>query len=82
MIHNNKYQNYLWDLGRLTVEKALEAKRRKEAQFLNKDDCAYQLGYLMAYHEIIDLMKQQAIVFDIDENEMGLADINPESDLL
>ena len=42
----------------------------------------YIIGYLMAYHEIIDLMKQQATNFDIKQNEIGLDGINPETDLI
>jgi len=36
----------------------------------------------MAYYEVISLMKQQAIVFDINQEELGLDDIDPELHLL
>jgi hypothetical protein len=34
------------------------------------------------FHEVIDLMKQQADVFDIKQDDIGLADIDAERDLL
>ncbi len=36
----------------------------------------------MAFHEIISVMKQQAVVFNIEQKAIGLADIDPEVDLL
>jgi len=36
----------------------------------------------MAYHTVISLMKNQATVFNIDEEKIGLAEIEPERDLL
>ncbi len=37
---------------------------------------------MKAYSEVFSLLKQQASVFDIDQEEIGLADIEPERDLL
>ena len=36
----------------------------------------------MAYHTVIEFMKNQTEVFNIDQEDVGLADIEPERDLL
>jgi len=78
---NAKFKNYLLDLGELIKEKARAVKRIKDS--VNKDDdIGYATGYLMAFYEVVDLMKSQADVFEIPQQDMGLADIDPESELL
>ncbi len=78
---NDKFKNYLYDLGLLLKEKAQAAKNEKDNPHNQKDN-DYNIGYLMAFHEVIDLMKQQADVFDIKQDDIGLADIDAERDLL
>ncbi|MDR6965606.1 hypothetical protein [Shewanella putrefaciens] len=78
---NEKYKNYVYDLGMLLKEKALEAKATKD-RAVNGDITDYDLGYLMALHELVSLMQQQAEVFDIELDNIGLGDIDPELDLL
>ena len=78
---NEQFENYVLDLGVLVKEKALEAKTTKDKSSCEKDD-DYHLGYLMAFYEIVSLMQQQAAVFDIDLAQLGLEDIDPESELL
>jgi len=77
---NDLFKNYLYDLGILIKEKAREVKHDK-IKSSNKDDVNYNLGRLMAWYEIIDLMKQQAKAFNIEQKDIGLADINPEAEL-
>ena len=72
--------HYLLDLGRLLKELALDAKR--EAKLANGPDKAFQKGKLLAYHEIVSLMQQQAKVFGLPAHSIGLEDIDPETDLL
>jgi hypothetical protein len=36
----------------------------------------------MAYHTVIEFMKNQTWTFNINQEEIGLADIEPERDLL
>ena len=36
----------------------------------------------MAYHTVIEFMKNQTGVFDINQQDIGLADVEPERDLL
>jgi hypothetical protein len=71
---------YVRDLGILLTEKALEAKQ--ESQLASEDERAFALGRLMAFHEVISLMQQQARVFGISWEELGLDGIQPEKDLL
>ena len=78
---NDKFKNYLHDLGVLIKEKANQAKIDKDISS-NSDDSDYQIGYLMALYEVIDIMKQQAIAFNITGDNIGLADIDPDLDLL
>ena len=78
---NDKYANYVYDLGVLLKEKARDAKVDKDSA-VDTDDFDYKLCYLMAFHDVISVLKQQADVFDIDQVELGLKDIEPESELL
>lgn len=81
MATDERFKNYVYDLGILLKEKAREAKADKDASNgTNKAD--YKIGYLMAFHEVVSLMKQQAEVFDIGQGDVGLGDIDPESELL
>jgi hypothetical protein len=78
---SEKLKLYIYDLGILIKEKARQAKIEKNiaAGSLDSD---YATGYLMAFHEIISLMKQQADAFVIKQDEIGLVDIDPDSELL
>jgi hypothetical protein len=80
-MRNDKFKNYLLELGLLLKEKAQEAKKEKDHP-VGQSDKDYNIGYLMAFHEVIDLMKQQADAFNINQNDIGLSDINVEKDLL
>ncbi|SHE59231.1 hypothetical protein SAMN02745148_00733 [Modicisalibacter ilicicola DSM 19980] len=75
------FKNYVYDLGVLIKESAELAKAEKDAsQETNAD--TYKLGYLMALHDVVSLMKEQADVFGIEQCLIGLDDIDPESELL
>lgn len=78
---DNLLKNYINDLGILLKGKARKAKTEKD-EALNSDNLEYKIGYLMAMHDVISLMKQQADAFEIDQKLIGLNDIEPESDLL
>ncbi len=78
---SDKYKHYISDLGAVLKQKAREAKTATEAaQDVGQAD--YELGTLMAYHEVISLMQQEADSFGIDRAVVGLDDIDPETDLL
>lgn len=78
---DDKYKNYIYDLSTLFKEKAKKAKRNKDSS-IGTDNANYDLGYLMAFHEMIDVMQQQAKAFNIEKGDIGLGDINADSDLL
>jgi hypothetical protein len=80
-MNSKKYETYLYDLGILLKEKARGAKIDRD-NAIDTKDYDYNLGYLMAFHEVISIMKQQADVFDIHQKNIGLNDIEPEADLL
>ena len=71
---------YVRDLCTLLKEKALEAKA--ESQAAPGDRREFALGRLMAFHEVISLMQQQAQAFGIAMDALGLDDIDPERDLV
>ena len=76
-VSDDRFKNYLVDLGLIVKGKAMEAAATKK-----KSGEAYNLGYLMAWHEIISLMQSQAAQFKIDLALIGVEEINPERDLL
>lgn len=73
--------NYVRDLGFLIKEKAFEAKHAKESS-VGSANHQFDLGRLMAFHEVISLMQQQAEAFGITFEEIGLTEVDPERDLL
>jgi hypothetical protein len=64
----------------LLKEKALEAK--EESQSVSGDQRGFALGRLMAFHEVVSLMQQQAQAFGIPLEALGLEGIQPERDLV
>ena len=77
---DNRFKWYIRDVGLMIKERAKEAKSNKNK---HSDPCdhSYDLGYLMAFHNIIDIMKRQAEILGIDQEDIGLADIDPSLDL-
>lgn len=72
--------DYLRDLGELIKERAREAKREKEAA-VGTDRYDYEMGRLMALHEVVSMMQQQAEAFGLDFSALALDDISPEEHL-
>lgn len=75
------YQNYLRDLGGLIRGLALEARRERDAARGSPEE-QYRTGYLMAFHTVVSLLLQQAEAFQIPLDELQLAEMNPEDELL
>lgn len=75
---NDKYKNYLIDLGTITKEYAREAinDHTSPKDTESKD---FRSGYMMGFHRMITLLQQQAELFDIPLQEINLEDIK-ESD--
>ena len=75
-------KGFIVDYIRNTLETALNAKRAIDNARKSGDGVEYYSGYSQAYYEVIDLIKQLAIAFDIDLSELGLDNIDPDKDLL
>lgn len=75
---NNKYKDYLMDLGPELKNFAFEAKEA----FHNDRTNRFKDGYYCAFHRVISYIMQQAEGFDIDLKELGLDDIDPDKDLI
>jgi len=79
-MNNDTFKTYTFDA--ITKLKAQAFQARENAQNLQGDRRDFAEGMLMGYYSIICLLKHQAFVFCIDQKELGLADINPDTDLL
>ena len=74
-MENEKYKNYLGDLGAITKEYAREAiQDHVAAKGTSEED--FKTGYMMGFHRFVTLMQQQAESFEIPLSEIGLADID------
>lgn len=71
---------YLSDLGRLLKEMAVEAKHNRDSALA--DDQAFAVGRLIAFRDVMSLMQEQLVAFNIPLRRLRLEDINPENDLL
>ena len=78
MADSDRYAYYLRDLGYLLKERALDAKRQSDAS----PDEPYAMGKSMAYFEVISLMQNQAISFEIALEDICLSDVGPERDII
>lgn len=74
-------ENYLRDFGSLLKGLALATRRARDAARGTPDE-SYETGRLMALHEVVSLMQQQATAFGIPLDAVSLNDINPERDLV
>ena len=72
------YKNYLRDLGLLIREQALDAHKGA----CSSPDDGFKLGRRMSYYAITSLMLHQAEAFGISPNDIGLAGLDPDKDLL
>lgn len=76
----NMYEAFSVTLGEALLEMAIEAKSQQKASMgTERED--FQTGYLSAFHRVITLMQQQADIFDIPLENIGLDEIK-ESDLI
>jgi hypothetical protein len=72
---DEKYKNYLADLGAIAGEYAREAIA-DNVKAKGSDEESFKTGYMMGFHRLITLMQQQAELFEIPLNEIGLADLD------
>lgn len=75
------YNCYVLELSSLFKDYAREAKIQADKP-ADVDSSSFTDGFLMAYHQVIATMKNQAALFDLNQEDVGLSDIDPEKDLL
>jgi hypothetical protein len=68
----------MYDLAHIMKVYAREAKARKD---MNPQD-SFANGELLTWYRVISLMQQQGLVFDIRLEDLGLADIDPDNELV
>lgn len=73
VMHEEKIKGYLIDAITLLKEQAIEAKKEADNPREGFED--YNKGELMAYFSLFSLLKHQASIFNINEKELGIADI-------
>lgn len=76
-----KHKNYLYDLGLILKERALEARRQRDKLPLESLDREFQSGRVIAFNELISIMQQQAEGFEIALSDLRLDDVDPDRDL-
>lgn len=79
---NKKYKWYLFDLGYLIKQRALQAIEQRKDLLKETEEYDFQSGRILAFNEIISLMQQQAEGFDIGLAELRLDDVVPDRDLV
>lgn len=79
VMNEERVKGYLSDS--ITLLKGQARKAKKDADKSKKGDEDYNQGQLMAYYSVFSLLKRQAFVLNMDQKELGLADINLEEDL-
>ena len=79
-MNDKKFKNYASNVIDLIKKQAMNAK--KDVKSAKEVLQSYFQGVIMGYHAIITLLKHQAFVLCIDQKELGLADMNPDEDLL
>jgi hypothetical protein len=77
-----KYMHYLFDLGALIRQYALEVRQSLESGEKGSEAHTLDSGRLLAYYEVITLMQQQALGFDINLEEINLHDFDPDKELV
>jgi hypothetical protein len=75
------YKNYLFDLGLLIKERALEARHQRDEAPTESLEREFQSGRVIAFNEVISIMQQQAEGLGIPLSDLRLDDIVPDRDL-
>ena len=77
---NKNFELYVKYISDLIKDNAKKAKL--EADNPEKGEVDYNTGYLIAYYEVISTMKNQAFLFDLEQDDISLSDIEPDRDLV
>lgn len=78
---SDSHKNYVFDLGFLIKERALEARRQRDESPRGSLEREFQSGRIMAFNEVISIMQQQAEGLGIPLSDLRLDDIEPDRDL-
>ena len=73
----NMVESYTADLGKEIIKLAQEVRCKRKA---SEDE--FEKGRQFAFYEVLSLMRQQAIVFGLNEKDMGLSGVNLEEFLI
>lgn len=80
-MQKDNLRNYIQEISCLLKDYARQAK--VDADHPKESDSAdFNNGFLMAYHQVIAVMKNQADFFELTQEDIGLAGIEPEKDLI
>lgn len=81
IMNSENFKNYIREIACLLKDNAKQAKF--DANHPKEGDSAdFNSGFLMAYYQVILIMKSQALIFELDAKDINLADIDPERDLI
>lgn len=71
MKQNEKYKAYCISLGEVLKEYTNEAIEKKKNS-IGTENANFDAGYLNGFYRIITLMQQQAEVFELSLDELGI----------
>ena len=80
-MHDNKLKKYILDICEMIKNQAIASKSPTNKYSESCDD-VYNIGYLMAFHSVLSILKKEADIFEINQEDIGLANIDPDMDLL
>ena len=80
IMNEYKVKAFLCDSVKLLRHQASEAKKEANSPNVGFED--YNRGLVMAYDSVFSVLKNQASIFNIDQEEIGLIDIESERDFL
>ena len=78
---SDRHKDYLFDLGFLIKERALEARRERDSASLGSVEREFDAGRVLAFNEVISIMQQQAEGIGLPLSDLRLDDIEPDRDL-
>ena len=79
--NDEKFKNYLSNLGQLVKEYALAAVEEREKHRGQPMQEFYD-GYVLGFHRFVSLMQQQAQACGIDLKDLQLEGVQPDRDLV
>lgn len=81
MSSNCPHLHFARDLGMLLRERARDARLDQQSSVGGEDE-DFSRGRLLAFYEVMSLMREQAEAFGMDLEAVGLEGFDPERDLL